>query len=159
MGTGKTTVGKRLAEELNWALYDTDHEIVKRVGRPIPEIFATDGEAYFRQLETAVLTELSAVPQAVITTGGGAVLAAENREWMSKSGFVVGLQAEVAEIVRRVADDPNRPLLQADDLSERIVQLMETRAGLYDFAELTLPTTGREIEEIVMEIIRKLSAS
>jgi shikimate kinase len=159
MGTGKTTVGTQLAADLNWQLCDLDHAIVQREGRTIPEIFAADGEAYFRRVETEVLAEVAQMPHAVITTGGGAVLAGHNRELMSQNGLVVRLDAEVDEIVRRVSDDPNRPLLQAEDLRERVVQLMESRAGLYDFADLTLPTTGREIQQIVREIIRKLSAS
>src|SRR5690348_9694502 len=91
MGTGKTTVGLALAEKWNWAFYDSDHEIVTREGRSIREIFATDGEAYFRQVESRVLVDLSTVPNAVITTGGGAVLVEQNREAMSRSGFVVHL--------------------------------------------------------------------
>ncbi|MBL0387027.1 shikimate kinase [Tumebacillus sp. ITR2] len=159
MGTGKTTVGESLARELQLPLFDIDHEIVKREGRTIPEIFATNGEAYFRRVESEVLLELSESAHAVITTGGGAVLAPGNRELMGKSGFVVCLAATVEEIVSRVSGDPNRPLLQSDDLRQRVIQLQEARAGLYDFAHVTLDTTGRSVDGIVGEIIMKLSAS
>jgi shikimate kinase len=159
MGTGKTTVGSRLAKTLNWALYDSDHEIVKREGRSIPEIFETEGEVYFRQVETAVLADLATRERAVITTGGGAVLAAANRECMQTSGHVVHVTATLDEIVRRVAGDTNRPLLQsADSLRARVEQLILDRQGLYDFAELAIETTGKEIDAIVSEILLKLSA-
>ncbi|KEO82655.1 shikimate kinase [Tumebacillus flagellatus] len=159
MGTGKTTVGEQLASALDVPLFDSDQEIVKREGRSIPEIFAADGEVHFRKLETAMLTELAAGGPAVITTGGGAVLAAENRDMMKKSGFVVCLTATVEEIVRRVENDPNRPLLQGGDLKGRILALQEARAGLYEFADLALDTTGRSLADIVGEIVMKLSAS
>jgi len=158
MGTGKTTVGSQLASTLDWKLYDSDHEIVKREGRSIPEIFAAEGETYFRQVESSVLAELAELPQAVITTGGGAVLAAANRERMQGAGLVVGLTASIEEIVRRVAADSNRPLLQTEaDLRTRVEQLIESRTGLYDFADLSIETTGKEIETIVGEILKYLS--
>src|SRR5689334_20063840 len=103
MGTGKTTVGATLASVLQWQLHDSDHEIVKREQREIPDIFATEGEPYFRQVEAEVLGDLAKKPQAVITTGGGVVLAAHNRELLQASGLVVCLTATVEEIVSRVA--------------------------------------------------------
>lgn len=159
MGTGKTSVGKQLAEALNWSRYDTDQEIETREGRSIPEIFAAESEAYFRQVESEVLRELSAEPQAVITTGGGAVLSSSNCELMRTSGLVVCLTADLDEIVRRVQQDANRPLLQGDDLKGRVEQLLAARSGRYDFAHLTLNTTGREIAGIVEDIVQKRSES
>jgi len=160
MGTGKTTIGAELAQALGYALVDSDHEVVARVGRSIPELFAAEGEAYFRARETEVLDELATREQLVITTGGGAVLAAANRERMASSGLVVCLTASVEEIVRRVQEDPNRPLLQSGaSVRERVEQLLRSRAGLYDFAALTVDTTGREIPAIVSEIVSFWSAS
>lgn len=159
MGTGKTTVGSRLASALDWKMYDSDQEIVKRVGRSIPEIFAAEGEAFFRKIESSVLAELSDVPRVVITTGGGAVLSAANRELMQSAGHVVRLTASIEELVRRVSMDSSRPLLQTEaDVRTRVEQLIRERAGLYDFADLSIETTGKEIETIVSEILEDLSA-
>ncbi|MGZ4031294.1 MAG: shikimate kinase [Tumebacillaceae bacterium] len=159
MGTGKTTIGTALATELDWAMIDSDHEIVRREGRDIPAIFAAEGEAYFRCIESEVLTDLATKQHTVITTGGGCVLAASNRELMAQSGLVVCLQASVEEIVRRVSEDSNRPLLQGEDVRGRVEKLVHDRQGLYDFAHVTIDTTGREIASIVEEITAFLSAS
>lgn len=159
MGTGKTAVGQVLAAEIGYALRDLDDVIVAREGRTIPEIFAAEGEAYFRQVEGEVLAELAERPQTVITTGGGAVLAAANRERMAARGVTVCLQATVDEIVRRVGDDPNRPLLRSeqDGLRERVERLLHERDGLYDFADLHVDTTGKDVSGITAEIVRHLS--
>jgi shikimate kinase len=159
MGTGKTTVGSRLAERLGWSMFDTDEEIVRREGRTIPEIFAAEGEPYFRQRETEMLAELSTCDQAVITTGGGTVLAEVNRDRLRSSGLVVALEATVDEIVRRVSADENRPLLDTEvgERRQRVEQLMAARQGLYDFAELCVDTSARDVESIVEEVMRYLS--
>jgi len=158
MGTGKSTIGTALANALRWELRDTDHEIVQREGRTIPEIFAAEGEGAFRQMETQMLAELSQKSRTVITTGGGAVLAEQNRALMRAAGLVVCLTATVDEIVRRVSADENRPLLLGDDLRTRVETLVKAREGLYDFAELTLDTTGREISAIAGDIASYLTA-
>ena len=159
MGTGKTTVGHRLAERLGWSVIDSDEEIVRREGRTIPEIFSAEGEPYFRLREREMLAELSTSENAVITTGGGAVLAEANRDLMRSSGLVVALEAAVDEIVRRVAADENRPLLDVDaaERRQRVEQLLAARQGLYDFADLRVDTTHLDVETIVDEVIRYLS--
>ncbi|ARU63252.1 hypothetical protein CBW65_21425 [Tumebacillus avium] len=160
MGTGKTTVGQALAAELGVDLYDTDAEIVQAQGSPIPELFAERGEAYFRSLEHVMLTELAQREPAVITTGGGVVLSEANRELMKQSGDVVHLTASLDEIVRRVGQDENRPLLPSDTgLRARVEELLEARKGLYDFANWTVDTTDRSIQSITAEIIQNLSSS
>ncbi|ASS74971.1 hypothetical protein CIG75_08210 [Tumebacillus algifaecis] len=160
MGTGKTTIGHALAEELQFALYDSDREIVSREGMEISELFAEKGEAYFRRKECEMLAELSHCQDAVITTGGGAVLSSANRELMSKSGYVIALTASVDEIAIRVEQDRNRPLLQSQgELRTRIREMIEQRKGYYDFANLTVDTTGRSIESIKTEIMQNLSSS
>lgn len=159
MGTGKSTIGQRLAAELGYELHDIDEAVVTREGRTIPEIFAEEGEAYFRRVESEALAELAERPLAVITTGGGAVLAVANRELMASRGVTVCLRATVDEIVRRVGNDPNRPLLRAeqDGLRERVERLLRERDGLYDFAELHIDTTGKDVREITAEIVDHLS--
>lgn len=160
MGTGKTTIGQALAEQLGADLYDTDFEIAQAQGRPIAELFAEHGEAWFRRLEHEMLADLSTRGHAVITTGGGAVLSEANRNLMKQSGDVVALTASADEIVRRVGQDENRPLLQSDTgLRARVEELLAARKGLYDFANLTVDTTGRSIQSITAEIIQNLSSS
>lgn len=160
MGTGKTTVGAKLAEELGWRLCDSDAEIVSREGRTIPELFAAEGEAYFRDVETSVLADLADEERTVITTGGGVVLREQNRTLMRDKGLVVALTAQADEIVRRVQEDPNRPLLQTgQDLRTRVEELLAARAGLYEWADVTIDTTGRGLLEITHEIVRYWSAS
>jgi shikimate kinase len=160
MGTGKTTVGQALSAALGFELCDSDEEIVRREGRSIPEIFADEGELYFRRVESEVLAELAERPQTVITTGGGAVLSAANRELMAKSGLVVCLQATVDEIVRRATiDNSKRPLLRMgqESVRERVERLLREREGLYDFAELVVDTTGKDVSQITAEIVHHLS--
>jgi shikimate kinase len=160
MGTGKTTVGAALSKRLGYALWDSDAEIVKREGVEIPQLFAEKGEAYFRLAEAEVLAMLSQKTEAVITTGGGAVLNARNRELMKETGYVVALTATVDEIVRRLSADESRPLLRSEtDLRTRVTELLEARKGLYDFANLTVDTTLRSIKAITSEIMQNLSSS
>ena len=158
MGTGKTTIGTLLAARIGYEVIDVDHEIVRREGRTIPELFAEEGEAYFRAAESDVLADLAARSRVVVTTGGGAVLSAANRDLMSRSGAVVCLTATVDEIVRRVSADENRPLLQGDEVRARVETLVNARQGLYDFASCTIDTTGRAREDIVLDIAQYLTA-
>ncbi|MBW7474224.1 shikimate kinase [Paenibacillus oenotherae] len=140
MGTGKSTVSQLLAERLGCEAVDVDAVIIDRAGMPIPEIFATKGEAAFREAETEALSEvLGRERLQVIATGGGAVLAQQNRELMLKFGFVVNLYASADLIVSRVSQDTSRPLLQGD-VRGRVYKLLEDRKHAYDFAHCTIDT-------------------
>ncbi|MCY9513647.1 shikimate kinase [Paenibacillus apiarius] len=149
MGTGKSTVGAQLARNLNYAFVDLDAEIVKQVGRSIPDIFAQEGEAFFREQESRILTRLlrDRTRQLVIATGGGVVLSEANCKLMREHGSVIQLTAEEETIVQRVSQDRNRPLLQGDAAS-RVRKLMHERQGLYDFAHLSVPTDRLTVEQI-----------
>ncbi|MBG9804534.1 shikimate kinase [Brevibacillus laterosporus] len=151
MGTGKSTVGEQLAQQLQYERCDLDEEIVKATGKTISQIFAKDGEEMFRQLESDVLRRLIDGNRRVIITGGGAVLRPENVQVMLQHGIVVALTAEEQEIIRRVEQDQNRPLLQGN-VKEKVRELLQARAGAYDFAPVQVDTTGKTIEEIVDEI-------
>ncbi|MBG9774374.1 shikimate kinase [Brevibacillus laterosporus] len=151
MGTGKSTVGEQLAQQLQYERCDLDEEIVKATGKTISQIFAEDGEEMFRQLESDVLRRLVDGNRRVIITGGGAVLRPENVQVMLQYGIVVALTAEEQEIIRRVEQDQNRPLLQGN-VKEKVRELLQARAGAYDFAPVQVDTTGKTIEEIVDEI-------
>ncbi|WNQ13618.1 shikimate kinase [Paenibacillus aurantius] len=151
MGTGKTTLGRRVAERLGWAFVDMDERIEEKEERGIPSIFESQGEDYFRRVETAVLAELAEGTNQVISTGGGCVLREENRRLMAAAGTIVALKASPRTIVDRVRGDANRPLLQGD-LEQRVAGLLEQRKEAYDFADLTLMTDERSLEEMVEEL-------
>lgn len=151
MGTGKTTVGKALAPILELPWVDTDQSLVEQWGFSIAEYFQCYGEASFREAETAKLKELLQSTPSVITTGGGIVLKRENQDLMKKYGWVIHLHADPEEIIRRVRNDLERPLLKGDT-RQKVLQLYEERTGKYDFADLTIDTTMRPIEEIVEQI-------
>jgi len=151
MGTGKSTVGKAVATELDWGFIDTDEQVEALAGKSISELFAQDGEQHFRKLESQVLSDIAKREHLVVSTGGGAVLRQENRQAMLASGLVVALTADAETIIERVRLDTNRPLL-AGDLPSKVQRLMKERAGAYDFATVKIDTSGLGVEEIV-EII------
>jgi shikimate kinase len=155
MGTGKTEVGRRLARATSRAFVDTDNLVETAAGRTIPEIFATDGEARFRALEREAVRRAVAVPEAVVATGGGALLDAESRSLLLAAGPVVCLTATPDEILRRVRLQGDRPLLAARDDAERLVKiraLLDARATAYGLATHRVDTTGRTVDDVVEEI-------
>ncbi len=153
MGTGKTTVGKRLARVLERPWIDTDQFLEGKWGYSIADYFAKYGEEAFRDEETAVLqTLLTDSPPSVITTGGGIVLREVNRERMKKHGFVIHLDADPQTIAKRLKNDQTRPLLQGD-LHNRIKQIYRERQGKYDFADLRIDTSRLTVDEVLKEIL------
>ena len=153
MGTGKSAVGNLLAKRLGWPLVDTDHLIEIKEGKSIPELFDSKGEGYFRSVESKIISEVMAQSNQVIATGGGSVLAVENRENMLNFGFVVGLVARKEIIIERVKLDQNRPLLQGN-VEERVGILLEQRKHAYDFVDLSIDTTHMTKDSVVDLIIR-----
>lgn len=156
-GTGKTTVGRLLAERTGWRFLDADVELEKTAERSIKEIFAAEGEAGFRDREVENLRRLAQQKQVVVATGGGIVLRAENRKLLKETGFVVWLTAPVEEIAVRIAADPTtgdrRPNLLAGGNAE-IEELLRKRQPLYlDCADLEIDTTGRSPEYVVERIL------
>ncbi|MBC8081191.1 MAG: shikimate kinase [Gorillibacterium sp.] len=154
MGTGKSTIGMRLAEKLNWTFKDTDLEIERAEGYTVQELFSARGEPTFREMESAILKQILSEKRQVVATGGGCVLAEGNRVSMQESGFVVSLGASVETIVSRVEGVNNRPLL-AGDIREKVTELIQRRMGVYGFAHYHVDTDGREPEEIADLIIRE----
>lgn len=152
MGTGKSTVGSLLAAETGLTLVDLDQRIVAEAGRTIPDLFAAEGEAYFRDLESAALRRTLQERGIVLATGGGAVLREENRLAMRDGGLVVALQATAEEIIARIGEDPGRPLL-AGGAKERVTALLEERKDAYAFAHLTVDTSGKSAEQVASEIL------
>ena len=154
MGTGKSTLAEILAAKLGWTKIDLDHLIEKAEGRTIPQIFSSDGEPYFRKIETEALRrELEGQSGRIIATGGGAVLSEENRSVMLACSTVVALKADMQTIISRVNNDPNRPLLRGN-AEKSVPELLEKRKHAYDFAPYQIDTTDKTAEQIAEEIIR-----
>ncbi len=153
MGTGKTTVGREAARRLGRAFVDMDDVIAARAGKPIPRIFAEDGEAAFRALEAAVCAELSAQDGLVIATGGGALVNPANRVTMQRSGVVVCLDASPDEILRRVGGNADRPLLNVPDPAARVAELLAARREAYGAIPWHIETSEREVDEVVARVL------
>jgi shikimate kinase len=156
MATGKTEVGRRLARATSRAFVDTDNLVEVAAGRSIPEIFAAEGEARFRVLEHEAVRQAVAVPDAVVATGGGALLDPESRQLLLAAGPVVCLTATPEEILRRAgASAADRPLLAAATATERLAKvraLLEARDATYRMATHRIDTTGRSVDDVVAEI-------
>ncbi|NOV03313.1 shikimate kinase [Paenibacillus planticolens] len=153
MGTGKSTVGRKLAERLGWTFQDSDAVLEEEQQTSIADLFRQHGEAHFRALESKTLENLLARQGQIVATGGGAVLAEENRACMLRNGFVVALKASPETIIQRVSSDTSRPLLQGN-LEERVHTLLEQRKSAYDFAHTVIDTSELTTEQIVEIIIR-----
>ncbi|MBI4331760.1 MAG: shikimate kinase [Chloroflexi bacterium] len=159
--TGKSSVGKLVAERLGWSFVDLDREIVKTTGKAIPEIFSREGEKAFRAYESRVLKEVLRKEHQVVATGGGVVISEANRRLMKDSGLVVCLEARPETIYRRLLDDrersaspEERPLLAGDDPLGRIAALKEARRPYYQVAHATVATDGLGIEEVASSVVR-----
>jgi len=154
MGTGKTSAGKQLAEELNMTFLDMDDIIEEREGRFIPRIFAENGEAYFRSLERELVRELSMKTGLVIGAGGGIVLNPDNVADYDRTGLVVCLSATPEVILERVGKDTNRPLLVGTDKMKTIRDLLGSRQKLYEAIPRRVDTTRLTLEQVVEKILR-----
>jgi shikimate kinase len=156
MGAGKSSVGRLLAGKLGCPFIDLDAEIVAMAGRSINEIFAKDGEAAFRFLESACLEHALRRGLAVIATGGGAVIADSNRTLMRATGVVVNLTASFGRIVERLSGAADRPLYAGDDPARRAKALLEQREQFYNDADIRIDTDGKSVEDVAAEIIGHL---
>ena len=157
MGSGKSTVARAFEEQYHMKLVEMDEEIVKQEKRAISEIFATDGEEHFRDLETALVGKIASQEGQVISCGGGAVLRPENVSRMKESGTVVLLLARPETILDRVQGDSGRPLLQGNMNVQYISELMEKRKAAYESAaDLLIETDGKCALDICNEIMDKL---
>ena len=157
MGAGKSAVGRRLSRLLKRDFFDSDAEIEKRTGVDIPFIFEKEGEPGFREREKKMIEELSEAVNAVIATGGGAILDPGNRACMTKHGFVVYLHATIEQQLARTKRTQHRPLLQVDDRESRIKSLDAERGPLYEsMADLTVPTDGRRVYAVARDVLSAL---
>jgi len=160
-GTGKTTIAERLAARLDWTSIDADVEIEQRAGKPIADVFASEGEGAFRDLESAVVDDLCRRQRVVLALGGGAILREDNRQHIARCGAVVWLQASADSIARRLQADPTtasrRPNLTNSDPRTEIDRLLAERTPIYRAcATLEVDTEGKAPEEIAGEIVAAL---
>jgi shikimate kinase len=157
MGAGKTAIGRELARHLKLEFVDADQEIERRTGADVALIFEKEGEVGFRRREREVIAELTQRDGLVLATGGGAVLDPANREALKDRGFVIYLKASVDAQAARTAQNRNRPLLETEDRQERLKQLFEVRAPLYEsLAQLTVETDSGQVKQISQRIITEL---
>lgn len=157
MGAGKTTIGRYLADLLDWRFLDTDQEIELRTGASIPWIFDKEGEEGFRRREEAMIADLTRLHNIVLATGGGSVLRLANRQALQGRGTVVYLYTPVAMQIDRTAHDRNRPLLQTANPEKKLQELFEIRDPLYrQVADLVIPTTDGSARELAQKIIQTL---
>jgi shikimate kinase len=139
-GAGKTTIGRRLADHYGLSFVDLDHEIERVCGVPVSTVFEIEGEAGFRQRESALLAECSTRGGVVMATGAGAVLDAANRRLLNERGYVLWLQATLEQQLERLAQDRQRPLLAGVDRAERLTAMAQQRTSLYEeVADLAIP--------------------
>ena len=153
-GSGKSTLGNILSSLSGYALVDTDAIIVKLQNRSINNIFETNGEEFFRTLETQVSKEISAFDKQIISTGGGIVLKEKNLEYLKQNGVVFYLKTSVNTLLKRLEGDNTRPLLKTDDVKKKLENMLEIRGKLYEKVDVTIETDKLTPEETAKEILR-----
>ena len=160
-GSGKTSAGRQIARRFFLPFVDSDHLIEEKIGMPIKAYFAQQGEAAFRDLETATLREIVARQEPlVLSTGGGAVLRPENRALLQQAGTVVYLRVAPATIYRRLRHDTQRPLLQVDDPQAKIHALYAERDALYrEAAHHVMEAGTTNVSSLVRKIVLLLQAA
>lgn len=164
-GSGKSTLARLLADRLGWAWLDADAELERRAGRSIRDIFATDGEATFRDLESAVLVELATRDRHVLATGGGIILRPENRDLLKRSGWIVWLTADVTTLCQRLEGDAStaarRPALTAAgsaSSTEEMAAVLRQREPLYRACADFTVLTDRPPEMLVLDVLNAWQA-
>ena len=156
-GSGKSTVGRHLARKLNLPFIDSDHAIEQRLGCSIREFFEVEGEERFRDIECEVVDQLTQGPRGVLSTGGGTVLRAVNREHLKERGTVFYLRTSPEDVFRRLRHDQSRPLLQVADPLMRLRDLFEVRDPLYpQTAHHVIESTRPHVGALLQMILKKL---
>ena len=159
MGTGKTSVGRKLAAALQMSFLDMDDMIQQRAGKQISRIFAEEGEKHFRKLERELVCELCSQSDLIIATGGGVVLNPDNIRDFARSGLVVCLSATPEVILQRVGKETYRPLLNEEDKMGKIRGILSTRQHLYDAIPCLINTDPLSINQVVEQIMEHYISS
>ncbi len=159
MGSGKTTMGRSLARHLGKTFVDSDEEIVKRTGVTIPHVFDVEGEAGFRVRETAAIADIAQRDNIVLATGGGAVLAEQNRATLQQNGIVIYLKASVHDLWQRTRHDRNRPLLQTADPYAKLTELHHLRDPIYqEVADIVVLSGKRSVHTLMLHLVDEINA-
>ena len=158
MGTGKTAVGKILSQKLGFILIDADAEIEREQKTTIADIFNRLGEAAFRDMESAMIKRLSGLKKAVLSTGGGAVLRAENMDALRSNWIIVCLEATPETILSRTSTSKDRPLLQVADPLQKIRELYDLRRPYYEKADIIINTDDMGPLQVAEEIIKAVNS-
>lgn len=158
-GCGKSAIGRRLAPRLDLPFVDADEEIERAAGKPIKEIFADHGEAYFRDGERRVIARLLGAGPQVLATGGGALMAEDTRDAVRRAGISVWVKAELPVLVRRVSKRTTRPLFEGRDPEVVMKELMAARYPIFETADIAVESRDVQHDVIVGEIIEALARS
>ncbi len=158
MGSGKSTVGRWVAEQLHLPFVDTDQLIVDAEGQSIPEIFAASGEEHFRQLERKLVRQAVEGSAAVISLGGGAFMDVETRMLIKEEATSIYLNPGLQELIKRVGDGATRPLLSGKDIPATMKAKLKERGPVYAEADYTLRTGGMTPERVGFDILTLLNA-
>lgn len=154
-GSGKTTIGKLLQKYFpDFELVDTDEIIVKKENRSINDIFATDGEEFFRNLETQTAKDFSEKNNFIISTGGGIVLREKNLEYLKKNGLIFYLKTTPETLSKRLKGKTDRPLLNNSDMLEKLKSMLEKRSEFYEKADIIIETDKMSAQDTAKEITR-----
>ena len=154
MGTGKTTVGRAVAQRMGFACVDSDHEIERRSGRTVAEIFAAEGEAAFRRMEREFVETGHPAARTVVACGGGLVVQDGILERLRERGVVICLHASLETILARTERQSSRPLLNVEDPAQRIRTLYAEREPIYRSAGTVVLTDSRPLREVAAHVIR-----
>lgn len=158
MASGKSSIGKRVARRLGYRFVDTDDVIESEMGCSVSDIFAIQGEAYFRSLETRLIQNLRQLQNHVLATGGGIVTTPGNMDLLKQIGIVIFLNAEPKDILTRLERDTRRPMVQGENLEERVFGLLEQRMPLYSEADLIVKATRGSVNQTAGEVVRHIVA-
>ena len=154
MGTGKSTVGRAVAQRLGFTALDSDHEIERVVGKSIPEIFAHEGEAAFRAREREFVLSGHPATRTLVACGGGLIMPPGMLELLKVRGVVICLHASIETILERTSRHRNRPLINVDNPEERVRSLYAEREPVYKRAGAVILTDSRPLSDIVAHVVR-----
>ncbi|MDD5595663.1 MAG: shikimate kinase [Candidatus Omnitrophica bacterium] len=157
MASGKTVTGKELAKSQKWQFVDLDELIELREKRSIADVFAKEGEPYFRRVEKLTLKDVAAEKRFVVACGGGVVLDPDNLKLMKQTGKVICLSASAQTILKRTCATGHRPLLNVAEPKKQVELLLKLRAPYYAQADVKIDTDKLSVKEVVVKIVKIIS--